>query len=46
MWLSVFSDNHRARRFYAARDFVEVGTFKYMVGNHADDEFLCRRMLA
>ena len=45
LWLSVFSDNHRARRFYAARGFAEVGEFKYMVGNHADDEILCQLKL-
>ena len=46
LWLSVFSDNPRARRFYAKRGFAEVGGFKFMVGSHADDEILCRRMLA
>ena len=45
LWLSVFGDNHRARRLYARYGFEEVMPFKFMVGNHADDEFLCRLKL-
>ncbi|MEQ7873776.1 GNAT family N-acetyltransferase [Sphingomonas sp. ASV193] len=41
--LSVYIDNHRARRFYDRRGFVEVGAYKFMVGNHEDDD---RIMLA
>lgn len=38
MSLSVFAENHRARRFYEKRGFIEVGRWEFMVGNHADDD--------
>ena len=40
--LSVFVDNHRARRFYEKRGFVEIGRWHFMVGNHADDDRIMR----
>ncbi|MEO7603343.1 MAG: GNAT family N-acetyltransferase [Sphingomicrobium sp.] len=40
--LSVFVDNHRARRFYEKRGFVEIGRWEFMVGNHADDDRIMR----
>lgn len=40
--LSVFVDNHRARRIYDKLGFEEVGQFQFMVGDHADDERLMR----
>ena len=36
--LSVWIDNHRARRFYDKYGFVEIGRWDFMVGNHADDD--------
>jgi ribosomal protein S18 acetylase RimI-like enzyme len=45
MWLSVYTDNPRARRFYARHGFVEMGPYQFMVGTHADDELLCRLAL-
>ncbi|KAB7648028.1 GNAT family N-acetyltransferase [Polymorphobacter fuscus] len=45
LWLSVFTGNPRARRFYARHDFVEVTPYRFMVGNQADEDILCRRDL-
>ena len=45
MLLSVFIDNHRARRFYARYGFEEVGTYHFMVGTHADDDLILRLKL-
>lgn len=45
MILSVYVDNHRARRFYERHGFVEIGRYVFMVGNHADDDRIMRREL-
>ena len=42
MQLSVYVDNHRARRFYEKRGFVEVGHYQFKVGNHIDDDRVMR----
>ena len=42
LYLSVFTDNHRARRFYARYGFIEEGPYKFMVGNHADEDIVMR----
>lgn len=36
--LSVFSDNHRALRFYARHGFTEAGRYVFLVGEQQDDE--------
>ena len=45
MYLSVFIDNHRARRFYARYGFEQVGTYDFMVGSHADLDLVMRLAL-
>jgi GNAT superfamily N-acetyltransferase len=45
LYLSVFTENHRARSFYARRGFEEVGPYIFMVGNHADQDIIMRAKL-
>ena len=42
LFLSVYVDNVRARRFYERYGFEEVGTYTVMVGTHADEDHLMR----
>ena len=42
MYLSVFVDNHRARRFYESYGFERVGRYDFMVGTHADEDIVMR----
>lgn len=46
MSLSVFSDNHRAKRFYARRGFAHLGDYHFMVGTQADREHVWLKRLA
>ncbi len=43
LWIGVWSENHGAQRFYARHGFEIVGEYSFMVGDHADREFITRR---
>lgn len=45
LYLSVFVENHRARRFYERYGFEAVGTYAFMVGSHADEDIVMRMAL-
>jgi GNAT superfamily N-acetyltransferase len=42
LYLTVYTDNHRARRFYEKHGFVEVGPYAFMVGEQADEDIIMR----
>ncbi|HYX46932.1 MAG TPA: GNAT family N-acetyltransferase [Sphingomicrobium sp.] len=45
LYLTVYVDNHRARRFYERYGFEAVGRYDFMVGNHADEDVIMRKKL-
>lgn len=45
LYLSVFTDNHRARRFYEKFGFEAEGSYAFMVGTHADEDIVMRLAL-
>ena len=45
LYLSVFIENERAKRFYARLGFERIGTYAFPVGNHVDEDDLMRLVL-
>ena len=45
LYLSVYVDNHRARRFYDRYGFTFVAPYAFMVGNQADEDHIMRLAL-
>ena len=45
LYLTVYTDNHRARRFYLKYGFEEVGPYAFMVGEQADEDIIMRKRL-
>jgi len=45
IYLTVYIDNHRAKRFYECYGFVAVGQYDFMVGNQADHDIIMKKAL-
>jgi ribosomal protein S18 acetylase RimI-like enzyme len=46
LYLSVYTDNERAQRFYRRYGFVSVGPCVFMVGSQPDEDVIMRRDLS
>ncbi len=44
LWLSVWSENHGAQRFYGRHGFEFAGEYAFIVGEQRDREFIFRRL--
>ena len=45
MYLTVYTENHRAKRLYERYGFEAVGRYEFMVGSHADEDIIMRKRL-
>lgn len=43
VYIGVWAENHRAQAFYKRFGFTQVGEYHFMVGDHADDEFILQK---
>lgn len=43
VWIGVWSENHRALRFYDHQEFAKAGEYDFHVGATVDREFILRR---
>lgn len=43
LWISVWSENYGAQRFYGRHGFAHVGEYDFIVGEQRDREFIYRR---
>ena len=43
LWIGVWSENYGAQKLYERYGFTKVGEYSFMVGDHADREFILRR---
>ena len=45
LYLTVYKDNHRARRVYERYGFEAVGRYDFMVGEQADEDIIMRKRM-